>query len=190
MRIGRIVEVEAYIGEGDRASHARFGRTDRNAIMYGPPGLAYVYLVYGMHDCLNVVTEPEGRPAAVLVRSIEPIAGQVEMRRSRLDRAMTRRRLDATGRLRVEARLAAVPDALLAAGPGSLTAAFDIDRTATGTDLVAPSSDLRLEARLHGERAPSLRATARVGIAFAGPPWTSMPWRFVDETSPAITRGP
>jgi DNA-3-methyladenine glycosylase len=57
------VEVEGYIGEADRASHARFGRTARNAVMYGPPGTAYVYLVYGMHDCLNIVTEPAGRPA-------------------------------------------------------------------------------------------------------------------------------
>ncbi|HLA16464.1 MAG TPA: DNA-3-methyladenine glycosylase, partial [Candidatus Limnocylindrales bacterium] len=86
VRIGRIVEVEAYIGESDRASHARFGRTERNAVMYGPPGIAYVYLVYGMHDCLNVVTEPAGRPAAVLIRSVEPIEGMADMRRSRLER--------------------------------------------------------------------------------------------------------
>src|SRR5690349_12389402 len=74
-RVGRIVEVEAYIGEDDRASHARFGTTDRNRVMYGPPGRAYVYLVYGMHDCLNIVTEPEGSPAALLVRAVAPIDG-------------------------------------------------------------------------------------------------------------------
>jgi DNA-3-methyladenine glycosylase len=66
-RRGRIVEVEAYIGEEDRASHARFGRTARNAVMYGPPGVAYVYLVYGMYDCLNIVTERVGSTAAILV---------------------------------------------------------------------------------------------------------------------------
>src|SRR5664280_2342401 len=69
-RVGRIVEVEAYIGDDDLASHARVGRTQRNAVMFGPPGVAYVYLVYGMHNCLNIVTEASGRPAALLVLSL------------------------------------------------------------------------------------------------------------------------
>src|SRR4029077_5906538 len=83
-RRGRIVEVEAYIGEEDRASHPRFGRTARNAVTDGPPGVAYVYLVYGMYDCLNIVTEPIGRPAAILVRAVEPIDGDAAMRAARV----------------------------------------------------------------------------------------------------------
>jgi DNA-3-methyladenine glycosylase len=70
---GRIVEVEAYVHEEDQACHARFGRTKRASLLYGPPGHAYVFLIYGMYDCFNVVTEPEHSPAAVLVRALEPI---------------------------------------------------------------------------------------------------------------------
>jgi DNA-3-methyladenine glycosylase len=74
-KIGRIVEVEAYIHEEDAACHARFGRTKRASTLYGPPGHAYVFLIYGMYDCFNVVAEPEHSPAAVLVRAVEPVAG-------------------------------------------------------------------------------------------------------------------
>jgi len=74
-RVGRVAETEAYVGPEDRGSHAHRGRTDRNWPMFGPPGRAYVYLIYGVHHCLNVVTETDGYPAAVLLRAIEAVAG-------------------------------------------------------------------------------------------------------------------
>ena len=187
--MGRIVEVEAYIGEDDRASHARFGRTDRNAVMYGPPGIAYVYLVYGMHDCLNVVTEPPGRPGAVLVRSVEPIVGVAAMRRSRLERVVARRHLDHDARSRAAARIEGMADLRLAVGPGSVTAAFDIDRTATGSDLCRPSGPLRLARAAPHDRPPIARATPRIGIEYAGEPWTTMYWRLLDASSPIVDAG-
>jgi DNA-3-methyladenine glycosylase len=172
-RVGRIVEVEAYIGEADQASHARMGRTDRNAVMFGPPGIAYVYLVYGMYHCLNVVTEPAPRPAAVLVRAVEPLAGTAAMR---------------AARERFRNRVVRAADARLAAGPGLVAAAFDIDRTSTGVDLCDPASPLRLEVPPAGEPAPEVVATPRVGIAYAGEPWVSKPWRLSVRDNPAVSR--
>lgn len=171
-RVGRIVEVEAYLGEADRASHARMGPTPRNRVMYGPPGLAYVYLVYGMHHCLNVVTEPEGRAAAVLVRAVEPLAGIEAMRRAR---GWT----GATG--------ASASDARLAAGPGLVAAAFEIDQRHAGMDLCQPGSAVRLEARPPDEPAPAVEATPRVGVAYAGDPWAAVPWRFLVPGSPSLS---
>ncbi len=186
-RVGRIVEVEAYIGEGDLASHARMGRTPRNAAMFGPPGHAYVYLVYGMHHCLNVVTEPASTPAALLVRAVEPLAGTDAMRAA-LERSPARAaRRSAAGARRARRPRHATPDARLAAGPGLVAAAFDIDRTCNGLDLCDPSSPLRLERAPDGEPAPPIAATSRIGIAYAGEPWVTVPWRFIVAGSPSLS---
>ena len=172
-RAGRIVEVEAYVGEDDRASHARMGPTPRNRVMFGPPGIAYVYLVYGMHHCLNVVTEEAPRPAALLIRAVEPVEGLDEMR-------AVRKAARAGGR--------DIPDARLAAGPGLVGLAFGLDRTATGLDLCDPGSPLRIEVAPSSVPAPRVVATPRIGIAYAGEPWTGKPWRFLVAGSRSITR--
>ena len=182
------MEVEAYIGEDDRASHARFGRTSRNAVMYGPPGVAYVYLVYGMYDCLNIATEAEGRPAAILVRAVEPLEGADAIRDARLAWWRTRRKGgDGAAQVREEARLRAAPEAALTSGPGLVAAGFAIDRSMTGLDLLDPASPLRVEAAPAGEPRPEVVATPRVGIAYAGSPWTEVPWRFVDHASASVS---
>lgn len=184
-RVGRIVEVEAYIGEDDRASHARFGRTARNAVMFGPPGRAYVYLVYGMHDCLNIVTEPAGAPAAILVRAVEPIAGAEAMRTARERRRRTRTR--STGSVGSVGPGARSPDVRLAAGPGLVCAAFDLDRTLTGADLLDPTGTVRIEPPPPGEPTPIVAAGPRIGVEYAGAPWTEVPWRRWIEGNPAVS---
>ena len=110
---GVIVEAEAYIGEDDPACHASSGRTTRNVPLYGPPGRAYVYLNYGLHDMVNAVTEKAGHPSAVLIRALEPVEGLALMRRRRA-RAPWRK-----GK-------GAIPDHQLCRGPGNLTRAMGI----------------------------------------------------------------
>ena len=189
--MGRIVELEAYIGEEDRASHARFGRTARNAVMHGPPGVAYVYLVYGMYDCLNIVTEPEGRPAALLVRAVEPLEGIEGMRSARFARwRRSRKQPTEEAEVAEAARLERLPANRLASGPGLVAAAFGIDRTMTGLDLLDPNSPLRIEAAPPGEGRPKVETTPRVGIDFAGAPWTELPWRFVVAGHPSVSALP
>ena len=184
-RVGRIVEVEAYVGQDDLASHARFGQTKRNAVMFGPAGLAYVYLVYGMHYCLNVVTEQPGRPGALLIRAVEPLAGVDEMRRARLEwlkartsRAAERGTEAERARLLLSGeRIAGLADTSLASGPGLVCAAFSIGRSDDGIDLCDPGSDLRLEMPDQDE-ARSIQTGPRVGIGYAPEPWLSRPWRY------------
>jgi DNA-3-methyladenine glycosylase len=128
---GAIVETEAYIGESDPACHAAPGPTARNAPLYGPPGIAYVYLNYGIHYLVNAVTEPAGSPAAVLIRALEPVEGETLMRR---------RRARGTGR-----SPASFSPVELCRGPGNLTRALGISLRQNKGDLT--SGALRIEDR-------------------------------------------
>jgi len=150
--VGIITETEAYISEKDLACHAKAGRTPRTQIMYGPPGHAYVYFTYGNHWMLNVVTERENFPAAVLIRAIQPLEG-IEI--------MSERR---SGR-----------DTF---GPGKLTQAMGITKSENGVDLTAAASSLRIEA---GITVPNSLVTKgpRVGLNNTPEPWLSKPWRFL-----------
>jgi DNA-3-methyladenine glycosylase len=150
---GRIVETEAYIGEADLACHAARGLTPRTAVMFGPPGHAYVYFIYGMHHCLNVVTEHEGFAAAVLIRALEPLEGLAAMRSHRGNRA----------------------DGQLANGPGKLCQALQITRELNGVDLVT-SNVLYLETD-DPIPAEAVLATPRVNVRGDERALT-VPWRF------------
>jgi DNA-3-methyladenine glycosylase len=188
--VGRIVEVEAYAGPEDRASHARSGPTARNRVMFGPPGIAYVYLVYGMYDCLNVVTGRDGTAAAVLIRAVEPLEGEAAMRADREALLLRRRRVAADPAAAAAAleRLRGTPTPRLAAGPGLVAAAFGLDTGWTGRDLCDPDGPLRLES---GTPVPAAQVTAgpRVGVGYAGPGWADRPWRFHITGHPSRSRG-
>lgn len=179
-RIARITEVEAYGGPDDRASHARFGATARTRSMFGPPGMAYVYRVYGMHACLNVVTGPAGAAAAVLLRAAEPVTGVDCMRAARVARAVATRAADRADPAAAQRRVDRVPAARLTLGPANLAAAFGVDVTDDGRDLLDPASPLRLEPAPQDERPTRVVATPRIGVAYAGPGWADRPWRFVE----------
>ena len=147
---GRIVEVEAYRGAGDPASHAWRGTTPRNRVMFGEPGHAYVYFTYGMHHCVNVGAEPAGRAAAVLVRALEPVAGIELMIRAR----------------------GAVPLERLARGPGCVTRALGLTRAHDGLDLTrSPLWISDVSPQRAGHRVTS---SPRIGIRLA----RERKWRF------------
>ena len=145
---GRMVEVEAYLGKGDPAAHAAAGVTARNRVIFGPPGHAYVYFIYGNHYCLNVSCQPEGKAGCVLIRALEPIAGDLEM---------------AWARLRANPRWRGIAMHELANGPGRLSQAFGITRARdNGRDLVDPHSGLWIGD--DGFRPRRIARTPRVGI--------------------------
>ena len=148
--------------------------------MFGPPGRAYVYLVYGMYHCLNVVTGPDGAAAAVLIRALEPLAGHEAMRAAR-DAARRPGRGDGAR---------PTPDARLAAGPGILCQAMDVGLLASAIDLCDPASPLRLEPAAPGDRPAVVVRSARIGIGHAGEPATVLPWRFCDSASPSVSAPP
>jgi DNA-3-methyladenine glycosylase len=156
---GVIVEAEAYIGESDPACHAAPGPTRRNAPLYGPPGYAYVYLNYGIHNLVNVVTESDGSPAAILIRALEPVEG-VDVMARRRGRRLLRDASEAESRA---ARLG------LCRGPGNLTVAMGITLADNYADLCGGS--LRIEDR--GVKPPRVSWTPRIGIRVG----TDRKWR-------------
>lgn len=157
---GRIVETEAYLGVRDRAAHSFGGRrTRRNEVMYGPAGFAYVFLIYGTHHHLNIVTDGPGEPTAVLLRAVEPRAGEDVMQRHR----------------NVETRM------LLTSGPGKLCQAFGIRIEYNGSDLC--QAPLYLTA---GPPPKRIRRTPRIGVDYAGA-WARRLLRFIDLDSPFLS---
>ena len=156
---GLITETEAYQGEEDLGCHASAGRTPRTAVMYGPPGHAYVYFTYGMHWLLNAVTSPEGTPAAVLIRTIQPDKGLDAMAENRPYHAKKSGWTD---------------------GPAKLTQALDINGDLNKIDLCSRAAGLWIE---QGQNIPDKQVaqTARVGLNAVPEPWRSIPWRFVAE---------
>jgi DNA-3-methyladenine glycosylase len=164
-RSARIVEVEAYLGENDPAAHAAAGDTARNSVLFGPPGYAYVYFIYGNHYCLNVSCERKGKAGSVLIRALEPIEGIEEMANAR----------------GIELRAPRdIPK--LTAGPGRLAEAFAITRSRdNGCDLTSTQSGLWIGE--DGFRIKSIQITPRIGITKA----TEHPLRYTVSGNPCLS---
>ncbi|MCS6775034.1 MAG: DNA-3-methyladenine glycosylase [Chloroherpetonaceae bacterium] len=178
IRAGRITETEAYT-QDEPACHAFRGRTLRNAVMFGPPGHAYIYFTYGMHHCMNAVSGPEGRGEAVLIRAVEPLVGLEQMLRARgLPAPAPGAALTPAARVRL--------GRALCGGPGRLCQAFGLDRTLNGDDLtrrprlwIAPPG-----VSAGFARPESIVASPRIGIS-AG---TDLLWRFTLRDDPYTSR--
>jgi len=173
----RIVEVEAYLGENDPAAHSAAGNTARTSVLFGPPGHAYVYFIYGNHYCLNVSCEPEGRAGGVLFRALEPLSGIETMAHARS--------LEIHGPKDL---------AKLTSGPGRLCEAFAITRARdNGCDLTSAASSLWIGKTIgekmgeeigdEGTRALSIRTSPRIGITKA----VDKPWRYYLDGNPFVS---
>jgi DNA-3-methyladenine glycosylase len=160
---GMIVETEAYIGPDDLACHASKGRTARTAIMFGPAGVAYIYMIYGVYFCLNVVTETEGYPAAVLIRAVEPIENVAVMRKLRKN---PKRDID------------------IASGPGKLCMAMGIDKTLNGSNLTGSAIWIEDRNLSRGD----VESSPRIGVDYAGA-YQHKPWRLFVKGNPHVSRG-
>jgi DNA-3-methyladenine glycosylase len=161
----RIVEVEAYLGKNDGASHSFVGRTARNAVLFGPPGRAYVYFIYGNHYCLNVSCLPDGVAGGILFRAVEPLVGIEAMARAR--------GLDLNGMHNLRD---------LTSGPGRLSEAFGITRERdNGKDLASANSDLFIAD--DGFRGKKVITTPRIGVTKAA----ERPWRYVIAGNPFVS---
>lgn len=164
---GRITETEAYIGRCDKACHAyNYRKTARTATLFGPPGHAYIYLIYGMYHCLNFVTEPEGEPAAVLLRAVQPAAGEEAMRLLRFGTD----------------RLSAYQRKNFLNGPGKVCQAFSLTRKQNGLDLTGGElflCDSPADAGLPcpPPRRETIQAGPRIGVDYAKEA-RDFPWRF------------
>ncbi|MCP4632718.1 MAG: DNA-3-methyladenine glycosylase [candidate division Zixibacteria bacterium] len=155
---GRIVEVEAYTAGNDEACHAHRGKTERNKIMFGPPGHAYIYFTYGMHYCMNFVTEPENIAAAVLIRALEPLEGISMMSKNRNTEILTD----------------------LCSGPAKLTQAFGIDKKLNGTPLTGMKFSVINENYSDFE----IGVSKRIGINVS----VDLSWRFYMKGSKYLSR--
>lgn len=165
---GRIVEVEVYLGEGDLAAHAAAGKTARNEVLFGPPGHAYVYFIYGVHYCLNFSCMPEGQAGSVLLRAIEPLEGIDYMAAAR---GIARERLHSVSGLRS-----------LTSGPGRVCEALGITREQfNGESLYNAASSLKIVD--DGWCAEEIRETLRVGITKS----SEMPLRYLIAGNPFVS---
>jgi DNA-3-methyladenine glycosylase len=160
---GMIVEAEAYVGAIDKACHAYRNRSERTEIMYHGGGYAYVYFIYGMHHCFNVVTGPEGEGNAVLIRALEPVIGLELMQRRRNTKSVRN----------------------LCSGPGKLCQALAISKNEYGLDLCATDSPLRLICYRHISDA-QIVATPRINVAYAEEA-AAWPWRFYVKDNPYVS---
>lgn len=191
---GIIVEVEAYRGPEDQAAHSRNGRrTPRVRAMYGPPGHAYIFTVYGMHQCVNVVAGPEGVPHAVLLRALQPLRGVALMARRRgqsaADVAAAAAWEEALGPALVQPWTGADPRPprtvqLLTSGPARLTQALGISQAQYGWSF--HTSPLRLEPPPQ-KVTWQVRSGPRIGVEYAGE-WSQIPWRFWIDENPFVSR--